>query len=107
MSYRSVLTETQMESVEQKLPSLRWKLGKGLLMIGLFLVAATFTLEISFYLAFASGVSPPPSRIYLDFVHLGLLIGCLLTIVGFMAITSSPGNLSKDGVWSLQTGPLR
>ncbi|MHA2066570.1 MAG: hypothetical protein ACXABY_19535 [Candidatus Thorarchaeota archaeon] len=104
---RKTLAEAQLESENQKTAPLRWRVGKTLLVTGLFLIAAMIILGVymSHIAAYVGSTTFP--QFYSDFMLPGLVIGFLLAAIGFAAITSSPGNLSKDGVWSLQTGPLR
>jgi hypothetical protein len=54
----------------------------------------------------AYGGSTEIFQVFDTIALLGFVFGILFVIAGLMALVL-PEGLSKDGVWSLQTGPLR
>ncbi|MHA2021951.1 MAG: hypothetical protein ACW96N_09570 [Candidatus Thorarchaeota archaeon] len=104
MSDRKDLTERQSESKDHKEPSIRRRLGKTALVIGLFLIASLTILGVFASLAAAYTGMSTLNQFYLNIAIPGFLMGFLLMIIGFIAVFL-PEGLSKDGLWSMQVGP--
>ena len=104
MSDRKDLTKGQSESENPNVPSFRHRVGKIALVIGLFLIASLIILGAFASLAAAYTGTSTLNQLYLNIAIPGFLVGLLFMIVGLIAVLLSEG-FSKDGLWSMQTGP--
>ncbi|MHA2141028.1 MAG: hypothetical protein ACXADC_13505 [Candidatus Thorarchaeota archaeon] len=75
---------------------LRWRLGIVLLGAGICIIVGLWVV-VTFF----------PTEGFETYSRMMFMFGIISVLVGFAAIATSPGKLSKDGVWSLKTGPLR
>ena len=80
----------------EKVVPVRRKIGIVLLGAGITLIVGLWIIENFFPIA---GFETYSSTM--------LIFGIILAIIGFAAVTTSPGSLDDESVWSMKTGPVR
>ena len=98
------MTESQIEEPTEV--SLRRRLGKIGLVLGLVLVSSVIVFGLLTSIVSAYGGSIQLVQTYNTLAAPIFVFGLLLAISGVLALII-PEGMSKDGTWSLQTGPLR
>jgi uncharacterized membrane protein YadS len=99
---RNTLTERQSE--DQSVIPIRRRVGKVVLMTGVFLIASLVILGVCVSFVAAYTGSTGLDQGYLNIAIPGFVIGFLLMIVGLTAFLL-PEGLSEDGLWIIKTGP--
>ena len=97
---------SQQEEIEVTYPSRRKRIGRAVFLLGIALIV--IGLVSSFLISIVSAYSGPvlPVVNFAYVLFLLVICGIMLMIAGIAAVLL-PEGLSKDGVWSMETGPMR
>ena len=102
--YSEIMTESQTK--EPRDIPLKRRIGKIVLVAGIFVIVSVIILGLLASLGSMYGWSSELVLVY-DLIAFPVFVfGILFVVAGLLAILL-PQGLSKEGTWSLQTGPFR
>ncbi len=102
--FSEIMTESQTK--EPRDIMLKRRIGKIVLAAGIFVIVSIIILGLLRSVGSMFGWSSDLVRVY-DLIAFPVFVfGILFVVAGLLAILL-PQGLSKDGTWSLQTGPFR
>ena len=104
LPYKKIMTESLTE--EPRDIPLKRRIGKIVLAAGIFVIVSVIILGLLASLGSMYGWSSELVQLY-DLIAFPVFVfGILFVVAGLLAILL-PQGLSKEGTWSLQTGPYR